>query len=64
MIKIENHCVGCANDTYPCLGSHCSNRHVEVHCCDKCGDEIEESFEVDGEELCEYCLKDIFRKEW
>lgn len=61
MIKIENHCVDCG---LPCLGRACPNREVEVHYCDKCGEEVEESFEVDGEELCEDCLKDLFRKEW
>ena len=64
MVKIENQCIGCAVDAYPCRGSSCPYREVEVHYCDKCGEEIDESFEVDGEELCEECLKDMFRKEW
>ena len=64
MVKIENHCVGCAVDAYPCMGSCCPRREVEVHYCDKCGAELDESFEVDEEELCEDCLKDMFRKEW
>jgi formylmethanofuran dehydrogenase subunit E len=36
-----------------------------VHYCDKCGYEIPdgEIYEVDGEELCEDCLKEMFRKE-
>ena len=62
MIKIENHCCDCAVPGYPCLGSSCPNRHVEVHYCDKCGEEIEEIFEADCEELCEECLKEKFRK--
>ena len=60
MVKIENQCVGC---DLPCMGESCINRNVEVHYCDKCGEELDEIFEVDGEELCEECLKDMFRKE-
>ena len=60
MVKIENHCVDCG---LPCLGKACPNREVEVHYCDKCGEELEDIFEVDGEELCEECLKDMFMKE-
>lgn len=64
MVKIENHCVGRAVDAYPCMGSSCPRREVEVHYCDKCGAELDESFEVDEEELCEDCLKEMFKKEW
>lgn len=60
MVKIENRCVDCG---FPCLGSACPHRNVKVHYCDKCGEEIDEIFEVDGEDLCEECLKDMFRKE-
>jgi formylmethanofuran dehydrogenase subunit E len=36
-----------------------------VHYCDKCHEEIidDEIYEVDGEELCEECLKDMFRRD-
>lgn len=60
MLKIENHCVDCG---IHCLGDICPNRRVEVHYCDKCGCELEEIYEVEGEELCEDCLKERFRKE-
>jgi hypothetical protein len=63
VIRIENHCCDCAVPGYPCRGSSCPNRHVEVHHCDKCGDELEEIYEVDDEELCEECLKEKFRKD-
>ena len=63
MKKIENHCCDCAAPGYPCLGSSCPNRKVEVHYCDKCGEELEEIYEVECEELCEECLKERFRKE-
>ena len=63
MIRNENHCIGCAVDSYPCMGEACLRRNVEVHYCDKCDSELEEIFLVDGEELCEDCLKNMFRKE-
>ena len=56
MRKIENHCCGCAVPGYPCMGSSCPNRHVEVFYCDKCGEEIEDY--KDGPELCESCSDD------
>jgi predicted HD phosphohydrolase len=49
------------------LGEACSRRHVEVTYCDKCDPNceypLEEVFDVDGEDLCEECLKETFRKE-
>lgn len=66
MIRIENHCVGCAVPGYPCLGNACMNRNVPVHYCDnpECEAELpdDEIYEVDGEELCEECLKERFKK--
>ena len=62
MVRRENLCVGCAVPGYPCRGSSCPNLQVEVHYCDHCDEEIEEIFVVDGEELCEECLKNMFRK--
>lgn len=60
MIRHENHCVGCP----PEMGcsSFCPYRDVEVHYCDHCDEELDEIYEVDGEELCESCLKDMFIK--
>ena len=60
MKKIENHCCNCAVPGYPCRGSACPNRNVEVYYCDKCGRELEDIYDVDGEELCEECLKEMF----
>ena len=59
MIKIENFCVDCG---LPCLGSGCPNRNVKVCYCDKCNAELsyDEIYDVDGEELCEDCLKEKF----
>lgn len=56
-IEIDR-CCDCATPAYPCRGRRCSNRHVLVHVCDACGKEIDEVFEGDGKELCEYCAAD------
>jgi hypothetical protein len=60
MTKKEDHCVDCG---LPCLGSSCPNRNVLVYYCDQCGEEIGELYEVDGKDLCESCLKDMFKKD-
>lgn len=63
MLKIENHCCDCATPSFPCLGDICPLREVKVHYCDKCDIELEEDiYDVDGEELCEECLKDMFKR--
>lgn len=64
MMKHENHCCECATPGYPCLGSECPNRSVEVFYCDECGEEIEgDIYEAEGDELCEACLLERYRKE-
>ena len=62
MIKYENHCCDCATEGYPCLGRACHRYCVEVHYCDRCGDELDDIYEVEGEELCEECLKQQFKR--
>ena len=63
MTRYEDRCCGCAVPGYPCLGSSCPNRNVPVPYCDKCGYEIDgDIYDVDGEELCEDCLKEMFRR--
>lgn len=62
MVRYENHCCDCAVPGYPCRGSACPRVNVPVHYCDQCGEELEEIYDVDGEELCEDCLKDMFRR--
>ena len=63
MKRIENHCCDCAVPGYPCKGSRCPNVNVEVYYCDKCGDALDVIYEVDCEDLCLDCLKEMFRKE-
>ena len=61
--RIENDCVGCEG-AFDCHGLGCELTHVKHYYCDGCGDEIsgEEHYVVDNEDLCEYCLKERFRK--
>lgn len=60
---IENHCCDCAVPGYPCQGKYCPLTHVEVWYCDECGEEIDgDVYRVDGDDLCEECLKDKFRR--
>ena len=61
MIKYENECVDCPPEM-GCLGNSCPNRKVPHLLCDRCGEDVEELYKVDGEELCEECLKDNFEK--
>lgn len=64
MKKIVNMCCDCAVPGYPCLGPSCPNRKVEVYYCDECGEEItDDIYEADGMELCEDCLKKLFKKD-
>ena len=62
MVRYENQCCGCATESYPCLGGACPNVRVPVHYCDQCDCELDDVYEVDGEELCEDCLKNMFIK--
>ncbi len=65
MLRIEDHCVGCSDSGMHCMGSHCPNRNVRVFYCDNCEEEIIDGdvYEVDGVDLCEECLKEMFIKE-
>lgn len=66
MRKIENRCCDCATDAYPCRGSLCPLRSVEVVYCDGCGGELD--FDDDGvygiedEDLCVGCFLEKYRK--
>ena len=55
MVKYEDRCCDCAAGGYPCRGAECPLRNMEVHYCDKCGEELDEIFD-DGDELCADCL--------
>ena len=58
MIRIENHCCGCA---IPCID--CGRKAVEVYCCDKCDEELDEVYEdEDGKHYCEEHLLAKYKK--
>ena len=63
MKKLIDECVGCTSMGLSCMGITCPNRNIPVYYCDECGEEMEEVYEVYGEELCEECLKDMFRRD-
>ena len=58
MKKLENECLGCATENYPCRGEICSYRHVPHYYCDNCGDEVDadELFKWNGQEYCLDCI--------
>lgn len=55
MITYENECVGCPTEM-GCMGSSCPNRNVKHLICDECQDDVDELYNYDGQQLCEYCL--------
>ena len=57
MIKYENECVGCPQG---CI--HCGRDKTQHLYCDRCGEDSEELFIFDGEELCEDCLKNSLER--
>ena len=57
MIKFENECVGCPQG---CI--HCGRDKTQHLYCDRCGEDSEELFIFDGEELCEDCLKNSLER--
>ena len=65
MIAIENHCVGCTAFGLRCVGRSCTKRAVEVHRCDRCGDEVDpgDLYEIDGEDICYDCRHELLSDE-
>ena len=57
MIRYENECVSCPSNM-GCIGDACIYRYNPVYICDGCGEEVDEMFEHDGEQLCLDCLLD------
>ena len=56
MIKYENECVECPQ----CV--HCGRDKTQHLYCDRCGEDCEELYVFDGEELYRDCLLDNFDK--
>lgn len=59
MVTYENECVGCPPHM-GCDGDLCKYRHAPHLFCDECGDETNELYDYDGQELCEYCATKRF----
>lgn len=59
MIVYENDCCSCAVPGYPCTGKH---KHVPHLHCDRCDADVEEVYDVDGEDICEECLLEMYEK--
>jgi hypothetical protein len=57
MIRYEDDCCMCATAGYPCTGAHKRVPHLY---CDRCGEEVEEAYDVDGEAICEGCISEVF----
>ena len=53
MTRKESGCVRCG---LPCIGDACPNYRVTRLICDICGEEPEELYCFDGEELCAECV--------
>lgn len=56
MVEYVNECLGCATESYPCLGSVCPNRQVARFYCDECGEETT-LYRFNGRDLCIDCVK-------
>lgn len=62
MVKYENECVGCECGC-SCIG--CSLKSVKHLYCDKCGNDVEDLYDLNGKEVCEDCLKEYWhRRNW
>ena len=61
MIKYENECVGCPPEI-GCLGSVCPNRNVPHYYCDRCGEDVDAYFDIDGEMVCDDCAHDMLEQ--
>ena len=53
MVETRDECVHCG---MPSLGKSCPNRSVTHYICDECGDEVDELYIDEGDELCKDCL--------
>ena len=59
MKRLENDCMGCATESYPCIGSLCKYRNFPHFYCDNCGEEFEgeELYKWNnGEDWCKECI--------
>ena len=57
MVDFRDECVSC---DIPCIS--CGRKHVPVLTCDECGEEVEELYKYEGQELCEECVLESLEK--
>ena len=62
MRETKNECVGCTSLGLHCVPD-CPYTHVTRLYCDKCGEETNELFAWQDDELCEDCLNKVVRAE-
>ena len=62
MVRYEDECVGCSAPAYPCMGDSCPNLNVPHLECDDCGQEVDDLYEYDDEQICEDCRLKRFTK--
>ena len=55
MIKIESDCVDCG---LPCRYEACPHYKYVIYECDCCGEQEDNLYLFDGQELCIYCVED------
>ena len=55
MTQFKHECCDCATGAYPCQGSSCTQGTMHYYC-DACGEETEQLYQFDGEELCADCV--------
>lgn len=58
MRVFEDLCCDCAVPGYPCRGSACPLRRVEVVYCDICGEETDDYVEYEDRDICSRCLEE------
>lgn len=54
MVRIESDCVDCG---LPCLYESCPHYKIVVYECDDCGEEVDNLYHYDGQELCIDCIE-------
>lgn len=54
MVRVESGCVDCA---LPCVYYTCPYYEAVVYECDSCGDEVDDLYYFDGQELCIDCIE-------
>ena len=62
MTYYESQCVGCPPDL-GCDGPKCPNYAVLMMECDQCHDDVDDLYELDGQELCEICFRTVVTAE-